>query len=274
MRQITHPGPLAPERADVVPCQAVAVELTLRAGLPLTQAVAEALASEGFEYGYLRLDGVALAPLVYVMPAPASPQGHAAWYSATHRLPEGVISHGGAHYGRREGRGFIHSHSRWEPLGMGHLLCDDCVIARDAVVRGWGLRGAGLVAREDAETRFTLFRPQPTGPCAPNARLVTLRPNQDIGAALQGIHAGEARIEGIGSLVGTTFQRAQSIDSHGTEILIVEGALDGQGMRLRVASVGFDGRSELDDLRPGQNAICVTAEILLLTGPGEVSMPA
>lgn len=266
MRLISHPGPPAPSRADIVPCEAVALSLSLRAGLTVTQAVSEALAEAGFEYGYLRLDGVTLAPLVYVMPAPASPEGHAAWYSATHMLAKGRISHGGAHFGRRDGRGFIHSHSRWEPLGMGHLLCDDCIIADDVTLQGWGLRGAGLVAQEDSETRFTLFRPQPMGPCTPNALLATLRPNQDIGTALsdlcEGMHS--ARVEGIGSLVGTTFEVAPAIESHGTEILIVEGALVEQRMRLLVASVGFDGRSELDLLAPGRNAICVTAEILLL----------
>ncbi len=266
MRRITHPGPPAPAREDVVPCEAVPLRLTLRMGLPLTQAVAEALGAEGFAFGYLRLDGVRLAPLVYVMPAPASEHGHAAWYSATHSLPEGRITHGGAHYGRREGRGFIHSHSRWEPLGMGHLLCDDCIIARDVEVQGWGLRGAGLVAQEDRETLFTLFRPQATGPCTPNALLVTLRPNQEIGAALQGIAKDmpKARIEGIGSLVGTHFERAPAIESYGTEILIVEGQVSASETRLRMASVGFDGRSELDQLATGQNAICVTAEILIL----------
>lgn len=295
MRRITHPGPPAPVRVDALPCQAVPLALTLRAGLTLTEAVAAALAEAGFDFGYLRLDGLALAPLVYVMPAPASPEGHAAWYSATHRLTEGRITHGGGHFGRREGRGFIHSHSRWEARelagpGMGHLLCDDCIIAHDATVQGWGLRGAGLVAEPDAETRFTLFRPQPTGPCTPNALLVTLRPNQEIGAALQalcagtgigagigagidtgvawgiasGIGMGALRIEGIGSLVGTSFETAPAIESYGTEILIVEGRVTVSDAALRVASVGFDGRSELDDLAPGRNAVCVTAELLAL----------
>ncbi len=34
-----------------------------------------------------------------------------------------------------------------------------------------------------------------------------------------------------------------------------------------MASVGFDGRSELDHLAPGRNRLCVTAEILLLPVP-------
>lgn len=266
MRRITHPGPVAPARADVLACEAVALTLVLRAGLPLTGAVTDALSGAGFDFGYLRLDGLRLAPLVYVIPAPASAQGHAAWYSATHRLAEARISHGGAHVGQRNGRGFVHAHVRWDRLGMGHLLCDDCRIAEDVTVRGWGLRGAGLVAQDDAETRFTLFRPQPTGPCTPNARLLTLRPNQEIGAALQALcdGAGSTQVEGIGSLVGTIFQSAPAIDSHGTEILIVEGHVSRSTAALRVASVGFDGRSELDHLAPGQNALCVTAEILLL----------
>ncbi|MCH8466378.1 MAG: hypothetical protein LAT78_07415, partial [Roseinatronobacter sp.] len=210
MRTIPHPGPPAPARADILPCEAVSLRLTLRAGLPLTEAIVTAFAAQGFAYGYLRLEGVALAPLAYVMPAPAPGDGHAAWYSATHTQPQARIATGGAHLGLREGRAFLHCHALIASGEMGHVLCDDSRGAEDVSVQAWGLRGAGLVAQEDSETQFTLFRPAPLGqPARTTAWLVTLRPNQDIGAAVLALARAHqithARVDVIGSLVGREF---------------------------------------------------------------------
>ncbi|ATX67137.1 hypothetical protein [Roseinatronobacter bogoriensis] len=272
MRTITHPGPIADRRADVVPCHADPIEVTLRAGHTLTRAITQGLAEAGYANGYLRLDGVSLAPLHYVTPAPAPGDGHAAWYSQTFSQPLAKIQHGGAHLGVRDGQAFVHCHAMWQDQGMGHVLCDDSLIAEDVTVQGWGLRGAGLVAQPDRETQFTLFRPQAEGaPVDGASLLVTLRPNQDIGQALARIaqdhHITRARVEGIGSLVGTVFDQGTRLESYATELLIVEGALHGHETVLQVASVGFDGAGQTGRLQAGQNAICVTAEVLIIALP-------
>lgn len=272
MRKITHPGPRADIRADVMPCRAEPVQVTLRAGETLTRAITEGLKRAGFSNGYLRLDGAAFAPMSYVMPAPAPGDGHAAWYSQTYAHPMAQISHGGAHLGLRDGQPFVHCHALWQDQGMGHLLCDDSLLASDVTVRGWGLRGAGLVAQADPETLFTLFRPQATIPPSKGAAfLITLRPNQDIGRTLLGIahdhQITRARVEGIGSLVGTVFEQAPSLESYATELLIVEGNLDRGEISLQVASVGFDGACQQGVLRAGANAVCVTAEVLMIALP-------
>jgi len=272
MRKITHPGPLAPTRADIVPCQAVPVCLTLRAGQTLTRAITDGLAQAGFKGGYLRLDGAVLSPMGYVTPAPAPGDGHAAWYSQTYTQPLAQIRHGGAHLGVRDGAAFVHCHALWQDQAMGHVLCDDSVISQDMTVSGWGLQGAGLVAQPDAETLFTLFRPEITrAPTAVNALLITLRPNQDICRALLDIakdhQIARARIEGIGSLVGTVFANAASLESYATELLLIEGDLHGGKTRLTAASVGFDGASQQGDLGIGENAVCVTAELLMIPEP-------
>ena len=272
MRQITHPGPVADTRADVLPCQAQPVRVTLRAGDTLTRAIADGLATAGFSNGYLRLDGAALAPMHYVQPAPAPGDGHAAWYSRTYVQPLATIRHGGAHLGLRDGQPFVHCHAAWHDHGMGHVLCDDTLLRRDVTVQGWGLRGAGLVAQPDPETLFTLFRPQAQGGVAEAvAYLITLRPNQDIGRALlriaRDLKITRARIEGIGSLVGTVFEQAPSLESYATELLIVAGDLHSDEICLQVASVGFDGTSQHGVLRVGKNAICVTAEMLMIAVP-------
>jgi len=268
MRLIRHPGAEAPERADVLPCRAVPVQMTLLKGLTLTQAIHDAMDAAGFRYGYLRLDGVELAPLTYVMPAPAPGDGHAAWYSATQSYGQERIIHGGAHLGLRDGKAFVHCHAIFARGEMGHVLCDDSLIAQDATIEGWGLLGAGLVAQEDAETHFTLFRPHPAAPQGEGALLITLRPNQDITTALEAIAMAHgidhANIEGIGSLVGTSFMNSWHIDSYATEILLVKGHLQNGNAELLLASVGFDGPPQQGILIRNQNAICVTAEILLV----------
>ncbi|MGR3497052.1 PCC domain-containing protein [Citreimonas sp.] len=274
MRRIDHPGAPAPERVRALACKAVPLRVTLPAGQSLSAAATDALAGAGFAFGYLRLDGAAVRPLTFVTPAPAPGDGHAAWYSDTHRAPGGVtLRHAGAHLGLRDGQPFLHCHAIWQGApaqpDCGHLLCDDTILDADCTITGWGLQSAGLVAAPDPETAFTLFQPEarPGGDTA-NAHLLTLRPNQDIGAALlafardRGIAA--ARIEGIGSLVGTAFADGRTLDSYVTEILIVDGRLQDDAVTLDVASVGFDGRGMAGRLAPGANAVCVTAEILII----------
>jgi hypothetical protein len=271
MRKITHPGPRLGLRADILACQAVPVRATLRAGETLTRAITHGLAKAGFANGYLRLDGASCAPMNYVMPAPAPGDGHAAWYSQTYTQPLAQIQHGGAHLGLRDGRPFVHCHALWrEPeQGMGHVLCDDSILADDVTVQGWGLAGVGLVAAPDAETLFTLFRPQKRQePVSTDAFLITLRPNQDICAALMGIAhrhgVTRARVEGIGSLVGTVFEDAPGLDSYATEVLILDGVLHNGKARVQVASVGFDGAVQQGWLRARENAICITAEVVMI----------
>lgn len=273
MRRIQHPGPPANERIRALPCKAVPLRLTLRAGHSFAATVSEAFAQAGFVSGYLRLDGATFAPLNFVTPAPAPGDGHAAWYSATHQIPRARARHAGLHLGVSDSKPFVHCHGIWEGTGaladMGHMLCHDSILAQDCTVAGWGLWGAGLVSRYDSETDFTLFSPEQQDECPkPDAFLITLRPNQDIGTALQSFAQNqgiaEAQVEGIGSLVGSVFSDGRTIDSYATEILILRGRLRKGALTLEIASTGFDGRGHLGQLAQGRNAVCVTAEILLM----------
>ncbi|MDX1822201.1 MAG: hypothetical protein R3197_14990 [Paracoccaceae bacterium] len=274
MRRITHPGPPAATRCTALPCKAVPLRLTLRAGQSVSQAVTAGFADAGFAFGYLRLDGAIFAPLTFVTPAPAPDDSHAAWYSATYRAPAPARAiSAGVHLGQRDGQPFLHCHGQWNagadvPDG-GHMLCDDSILAQDVEAEGWGLTGAGLVSRHDPETNFTLFHPEATPlPDRTNAFLVTLRPNQDLATALLDIcqeHGlATARLEGIGSLVGTCFANGRIIDSPATEVLIRTGALHGGVCQLDMTSIGFDGHAQSGPLSEDAHAICVTAEILIL----------
>jgi hypothetical protein len=91
-----------------------------------------------------------------------------------------------------------------------------------------------------------------------------MRPNQDITQALAGIGIRNGRIEGIGSFIGTAFANGQGLDSYATEMLVLEGRIVDGVPRLRVASVGFDGKTASGWLAPGANPICVTAELLII----------
>ncbi|MFN3663079.1 PCC domain-containing protein [Yoonia sp.] len=273
MRLIIHPGPAAPERVTALPCKATPVQLTLHAGQSLADAVPNAFLQAGFDFGYLRLDGSFFAPLTFVTPGPAPDDSHAAWYSDTHRFNAAGVRHGGVHLGLRDGKPFLHCHGVWDSpdavADAGHLLCEDSVLAQDCTVSGWGIIGAGFVGCPDHETNFTLFRPKvQAATCHKHAFLITLRPNQDIGAALVAFarqqHIQSARIEGIGSLVGTRFEKGQDVESFATEILILAGQIASDTVRLQVASVGFDGRAKKGMLAQDTNAICVTAEVLMI----------
>ncbi|MFN4128929.1 MAG: hypothetical protein ACK4GC_03815 [Paracoccaceae bacterium] len=275
MRRIQHPGEIAEERLNALPCEAVPVCVTLVAGQSLAQAVQSAFAKLGFDFGYLRIDGASFAPLRFVIPAPSSGDDHAAWYSATYERNAPVRArHAGVHLGQRETQPFLHCHGVWDGAtglpNAGHMLCDDSILSQDFEATGWGLKGAGLVSCHDPETNFILFQPQVTDALAKtNAFLITLRPNQDIRSALLafGLRHGKAtaRLEGIGSLVGTVFCDGQKVESYATEILILDGQLQDSGLDLRVASVGFEGRGYTGRLAHDENAVCVTAEILVLT---------
>jgi hypothetical protein len=268
MRSVVHPGPALASRATVLPVQAHPVEVVLRGGLPFGQAVAEAMAA--FDGGFLELRDVPMDPLAYVIPGPAQ-NGHAAWYSATHQMGEGTrIVQGCTHLGWREGARFTHSHGIWSDESgarhMGHILPDQAILARDCTVTGWGLTDGCLVARPDPETGFTLFQPEqrPESGGGQPTHLVTLRPNQDMGAALIGLELA-GRVMGLGSLIGTQMEDGAALESYATEILLTGAHVGPEGAVLEAASIGLDGQMIEGRLATGVNAVLVTAELLVLT---------
>lgn len=272
MQHLTHPGPAAALRLHREACRAHPLTLCLRGGLALDRAVAIAMADAGFQAGYLHLADLPLDALAWVIPAISAPDNpRVAWFSDTRHAPSGRILAGGLHLGTREGQPFCHCHGIWwDPDGAlhaGHLRADETVLARDCTVTGWGLTGAWLQVQDDPETGFPLFTPQPFGAMGAGApaSLIRLRPNQDLSDALAGLNLPDGtRIEGIGSLVGTCFDDAPPLDGPATEIWLRSGTVKGGVPRLRAVSVGVAGRMAEGWLTPGANAVCVTAELLIL----------
>ena len=54
------------------------------------------------------------------------------------------------------------------------------------------------------------------------------------------------------------------MNSYPTEVLLHGAAVRAGQARLEAFSVGFDGRHAGGILAPGENAVCVTAEILMI----------
>jgi len=280
MRSLRHPGPPAALRQAVVPCRAFPLVLDLKEGDSVNAAVTGALARAGFASGFARLDGLAVAPMHYVIPAAAPDDSHVAWYSETF-APDGVVTieKAGAIAGIRDGAPFIHCHGVWRgkdgPRRAGHLLPHDSLVARDARVAAWGIGGAAFIARDDAETNFTLFAAEPADGGAREGGLpalaCTVRPNGDISAVLEAACRAhgleEADIHGIGSLAGVDFTDGRHVPSHATEVLIDGGRVRAAASLIDVALADMDGAVHEGRLARGENPVCVTFEVLAVARP-------
>jgi hypothetical protein len=282
LRRIAQPGPAPAERIQWVEATGRPVAFDLAPGARLLDAVREGFAAEGFSGGVLRLEGGALSPFAYVMPALSRDGRNAAFYSDTYR-PAGLsrLRAGALTFGIRDGAPFFHCHALWTQadgaLHGGHMLPDETVIAEPIRATGFGLSGAAFLAEPDAETNFTLFGPVPRaeGPAAGSrpAFALRLRPNQDLAGALEGFcrERGIARARlhgGVGSIIGARFRDGSRIEPFATEMAITAGSVGpGPGgpweATLDAALVDYTGGIAEGRLVRGDNPILMTLEIVL-----------
>ena len=272
MRSVVHPGPVSGTRLELAPAQGREIEVTLEPGVPFDEAVAGAVAAEGVDSAWLEIKNAPVSALDYVIPAPSPDDAHVAWYSEVHSFGgKGLIDHLGFIVGIHEGTPFLHGHGLWTPEGgaraMGHILPDRTVLAAPATARGTGITGARFERLHDPETNFDLFRVK--GGKAEGAGYAALRllPNQDFATALEGACAElgwkAARVQGLGSLIGATFEGGEVLDSLATEFLVTD-ATTGGGPEPEIAIVGVDGSRILSGrLARGENAVLITAELVL-----------
>ncbi|HPD91895.1 MAG: hypothetical protein H6900_03640 [Rhodobacter sp.] len=267
---LSHPGPASARRWAAAPCHAQPIEVTLPVADTLAQSAALALA--GFDGGWIEIRDETLANLDFVIPGPDPTGAHAAWYAGPHRMGAGRIDHLGMHVGLKDGAPWIHGHGAfdapgWRGPGFGHILPHESRLARPIRARGWGIRGARLAVAADPETHFPLFQPADLGGGG-GAALITTRPNQDMGAAIAAAAAAvgitRGRILGLGSLVHPRLQGQAPIDSYATEILLTQGFLDKGLARIEAEVVTLDATLHKGWLTPGENGVCITAEVLVL----------
>jgi predicted DNA-binding protein with PD1-like motif len=283
MRSIAQPGRPAPERIQWAEARGRAFSLTLQAGLPLLEATRQGFAAEGFAGGVLNIEGGALGPFAYVMPALSTTGENAAFYSETFR-PEGVtrLRTGAMTFGERDRAPFFHCHALWTEAGGraggGHILPEETVIAEPFVVEAFGIDGAKFRAEPDPETNFKLFGPVPSAATAKaratsRAYALRLRPNQDFAGALEAFcrERGIAKAKlhgGVGSIIGARFADGRMIEPFATEMAVragaivsdVDGALEAT---LEVALVDYTGGLAIGRLVRGDNPVLMTMELVL-----------
>ncbi|KQT54525.1 hypothetical protein ASG43_02725 [Aureimonas sp. Leaf454] len=282
LRRLAHPGPEAVTRIEAVETDLVAVEGHLPAGTSVMEAVAAFFSERGLAGGVLRLSGGACDPYRYVLPALSTDGEHAAWYSATIAPAGGArLIEGTAIVGRRDGVPFLHCHGTWEADGtvrMGHMLPLDSVLTEPVAVSGHASRTALFDATPDAETAFTLFSPlgltaaAPSRPVDRRGLFLRLRPHEDVAGAIAAAcrrhGVGAAEIHGIGSINEVVFEDGRRVSCLATEIAIEHGVVasgpDGPVATLDVAVVDIDGAIHRGRLRPGDNPVGVTFELVLV----------
>ncbi|MCB1388608.1 MAG: DUF296 domain-containing protein [Rhodobacteraceae bacterium] len=274
METLVHPGPAPARRWAAAPCRAEPVDLLLPVADRLADSVALALAD--FDGGWLEIADQTLGNLDFVIPGEDSTGAHAAWYAGPYRMGAGRITHLGMHVGRKDGGPWLHGHggfaaAGWEGPDFGHILPFESRLARPVRARGWGLKGARLEVAQDAETNFPLFQPVALGGGG-KAALVTLRPNQDFTEALEAAAAeagiAEGRVYGLGSIVRPKLEGQPRIPSHATELLLTEAVITKGRARIGIEVVTLHGTRHRGVLERGENAVCITAELLVVAGEG------
>ncbi|HEX2942041.1 MAG TPA: DUF296 domain-containing protein, partial [Rhodopila sp.] len=272
-RLLRQPGPVAPRRIDSFRGEPVMLNLTLREGCSLAEALTSPLVEAGLQCATIRFAGVDLAPFRYVIPAPASDDRHVAYFSAPH-APAGTsrVELASATFGYSDGQPAIHCHAVWqEPNGArrgGHILPTETFIAGAAAAAvACGFRDIRITTQPDPETNFTLFKP--SGASTPGIGIVArVAPNEDILTAIEaiarahGVH--NATIRGsLGSLVGTRFADGSQVTDHATEVLVRDGHIRDGVAALDLLVADMRGMVHEGWLEHGQNPVCITFDLVL-----------
>jgi hypothetical protein len=260
-RHIRHPG--TPDATmDVQRCRLRRVLLAdgLPTGLPLIEALSQALAAHGVSSAVLRLPDASgdlqLDPFAYVLPALSRDPAHAVYFSERHQAPGSVqVLAGAITVGRHGDQPWLHGHLDWIEIGddgqpttgqrrCGHVLPNEAMVVRaDQPIEAWALEGAAFEVVPDEFTRFSLFKPQaravsvaPGGAQGEDntrpALAIRVPPNVDLCLALEAvcrerdITAATLR-GGVGSTVGVVFDDGQgatrNVEPFVTETLVRQG---------------------------------------------------
>lgn len=271
---LRHPGPQIEPRINAATTTTQRFEIALTAGGVFETAVLEGFAKAGFESGYLEITDLACTRIDYVIPARSETPDRLAWYS-TPRAPQGpaTIAQGFMSIGRYKTGGFTHCHGLWHLAdggsAMGHLLSHETIIARDCVLQAVGFDSAQFLRRPDDETRFEIFAAIETSKADRiDAIIATLRPNTDIATACAQLCAehgiARARVIGLGSLNGASFQNAARMRDHVSEFLIRSGEIVQGEAQIDIAVVDSHANQFLGQIIPGKAGVSVTAELVII----------
>jgi predicted DNA-binding protein with PD1-like motif len=273
LRRLIQPGPPHPERFDSHGTTLRTLCFTLQPGLTLNEAAAAPLVAAGWQSATLRFAGGRLAPLRYVIPAPADDASHVAYFSAPRSAAgETRIEEACATFGWSGSAPFLHCHAVWiDPDGRragGHILPQESLVATPIEVEAWGSADIRIAAAQDPETNFRLLQPMGPRALAGNGVIARIKPNEDITLAVEAVarrHSlRDATIRGtLGSLVGASFTDGRVVEDHATEVLLRESRLTDGVAVLDLLVVDMQGMVHGGILARGENAVCITADLVL-----------
>jgi predicted DNA-binding protein with PD1-like motif len=277
MRSLRQPGPVHPQRIDVVRGHVRELRYALTPGATLNEAITAPLIEAGFQAATVTFAGVTLAPFSFVMPGPPDGPAHVAYFTAAVSPPgETRIEQANATFGWADGKPFIHCHAAWKEADGrrrgGHILPVETRVAGPATVTAWGFTDARIETAPDVETNFTLFQPRAlpasAGSDGQPAILARVKPNEDIVSAVERIAASaglaDATIRGsLGSLIGACFTDGRALDDIATEVLVREGAVRNGKAELDLLVVDMQGDVHAGQLVRGQNPVCITFDVVL-----------
>jgi hypothetical protein len=255
-RHIRHPG--TPDvTVDVQACRLRRVVLAdgLPTGLPLIEALSQALTAHGVNSAVLRLPelgGLQLDPFPYVLPALSRNPAHAVYFSERHQAPGRVqVLAGAITFGRRGTQPWLHGHLDWiehgpdglttGQRGCGHVLPNEAIVVRaDQPIEAWALDGATFDVVPDEFTRFSLFKPQ--------ARPFPKAQPQSVGEVEAPEHAGDNTRPALAIRVPPNVDLCLALEAICRERGITTATLRG-GVGSTVGVVFDDGDAGPDGLR-------------------------
>jgi len=274
MRTLRQPGPVFPDRLKTAVGHGQQLDYALEPGLTLNEALMRPVVASGLRSGTAVFSGAVLAPFRYVMPGPPRDDDHVAWFSEARVAPGSRVEIANATLGWRDGAPFVHCHAVWiEPDGSrrgGHILPDETAVQAGTAVRAWAVADVTIAAEQDAETNFRLFQPVAEEEVSGSRFILArVRPNQDIGAALEDIcrrHGiTHAHVRGsVGSLICPRFADGRVLPDYATEVLVRRAEVSvATGTEIDMIVVDMQGMAHEGRLQPGGNVVCITFEVML-----------
>jgi predicted DNA-binding protein with PD1-like motif len=256
------------------------IEIPVKQGCKLIDAVSQVLEPLGIRGAGIRFEGLKLAPVNYVMPTYASDDQHAAYYSETYTVPEGIhIDYAHATYGIRENIPSMHFHGLWKDGDKqkgGHILPAQSIVAEDAVAMAYCTRSVEINSVYDPETNFTIYNPLQLKAEASDRRkciVATVKANEDLLEAIASICKEHGVTDAtlwtaIGSTVGGDFQDGRIIEEIPTELIALNGKVwTDQGGKIQVdfdtALIDAAGTIHFGRLRRGENPVLILFELVI-----------